>query len=245
MQTTPTAAAAAAAAVTVKIISDIVWPFCFIGLRHLQAASQQTNIPVKLSWEPFLLNPQMSPEGQDLEQHLVQKYGPSARQMLQDPNSRLKQMGLAVGIPFNNNRRMLQTIPAHALVEYIKDNISHEKANELMEQLFQRYFVQAQDISQYEILVQAAHDISIDADIVARALAETPDTTILQKDRYAKQHLGVSGVPFFMIYDNTDNNHGNDNHDDSKLPTTFSGAYPVDVIADVLQQAVSASATKK
>lgn len=232
-------AATAVTAVTVKIISDVVWPFCFVGLRHLQAASQQTNVPIRLSWEPFLLNPRMSAEGQDMEEHLVQKYGPSARQMLHDPNSRLKQMGEAVGIHFNNNRRMINTIAAHQLMEFVKEKYGNEKANALMEQLYECYFVQAQDISKIETLVQVANGVSISADDVQRAMVEIPATLILQKDRQVKQNLGVSGVPFFMIYGADD---GDEEDKDDNSPTTFSGAYPVHFIADLLLKASSSSA---
>lgn len=223
-------------AVAVKILSDIVWPFCFVGLRHLQAASQQTQIPIALSWEPFLLNPQMSLEGQDMEEHLVGKYGPSARQMLRDPNSHLKQMGEAVGIHFNNDRRMVNTIQAHQLVEYVKDKYGNDKANALMEQLYERYFVQAWDISKFETLLQVANDVSISKDDVQRAMVEVPNATILQKDRHVKQNLGVSGVPFFMIYSNVDN---------EEPTTTFSGAYPVPFIAELLQKAAAAAEEKE
>jgi predicted DsbA family dithiol-disulfide isomerase len=202
-------------------------------LRHLQAASQQTQIPIALSWEPFLLNPNMSLEGQDMEEHLVQKYGPSARQMLHDPKSRLKLMGEAVGIHFNNNRRMINTIQAHQLMEFIKDKYGNDKANALMEQLYERYFVQAHDISKLETLVQVANDVSISEDDVQRAMVEVPSTFILQKDRHVKQNLGVSGVPFFMIY-------GADEDEDDDEPTAFSGAYPISFIADLLQKASKA-----
>ena len=61
--------------VSVTIVSDIVWPWCYVGLRHLEAASQGTGVDVQLTWEPFFLNPNMHEEGQDLMTHLGEKYG--------------------------------------------------------------------------------------------------------------------------------------------------------------------------
>jgi predicted DsbA family dithiol-disulfide isomerase len=127
--------------VKVTIVSDIVWPFCYIGLRHLEAASAQSQIPVTLEWKPFLLNPTMVDEGQNLMDHLVQKYGPAAVANFNDPqSSHLHQMGRAVSIQFNNDRKMVNTLQAHALVEAVKESQGNDVANRLMEHLYQLYF---------------------------------------------------------------------------------------------------------
>jgi hypothetical protein len=76
----------------------------------LAAASRQANVNYKLAWEPFLLNPNMDDAGEDMRAHLTGKYGPRGAKMLDDPNSGLMVSGRAVGIAFNNNRKMYPTV---------------------------------------------------------------------------------------------------------------------------------------
>ena len=80
-----------------------------VGLKHLQAASQQSGVDVNLEWLPFLLNPNMPEEGEDIKEHLIRKYGPSAAQRFNDPNSQLRKMGRDVGIEFTNDRKAVNT----------------------------------------------------------------------------------------------------------------------------------------
>lgn len=87
-----------------------VWPFCFVGLRHLERAAQQTNVSYNLTWEPFLLNPSMDEQGEDLREHIIGKYGPRGASMIDDPNNHLMQSGRAVGINFVNERKIYPTL---------------------------------------------------------------------------------------------------------------------------------------
>ncbi|MDX1734363.1 MAG: DsbA family protein, partial [Halioglobus sp.] len=64
----------------VDIVSDVVCPWCIIGYKQLESAlaAMPGQFNVTITWHPFELNPQMPPEGQDLREHLRQKYGRSA-----------------------------------------------------------------------------------------------------------------------------------------------------------------------
>jgi predicted DsbA family dithiol-disulfide isomerase len=197
----------------------------------LEAASAQSQIPVTLEWKPFLLNPTMVDEGQNLMEHLVQKYGPAAIANFNDPQtSRLHQMGQAVAIRFNNDRKMVNTLQAHALVEGVKDSQGNDVANRLMEHLYQLYFEQAADINDRTVLLAAAAHAAPQMDPVDAARAmETGRDRIRTLDRQVKSQWGVSGVPFYVI-------EPNNGSDDS---VSFSGAYPIDAIAEYLLKAAA------
>ena len=66
----------------IDIVSDVVCPWCIIGYKQLQQALQQLagSFEVDIHWQPFELNPDMPPQGQDLREHLAQKYGASSEQ---------------------------------------------------------------------------------------------------------------------------------------------------------------------
>ena len=219
-------------AVTVKIVSDIVWPFCYVGLRHLEAASKAAGVPVQLEWLPFLLNPNMPEQGEGIKEHLIKKYGPSAATSFNDPNSRLKVMGRKVGIEFNNDRLALNTKRGHALVELLKNKGENDKANAFMEEMFERYFVKAENINDEAVLKKMIQKYDVDEQEVAFALSEQNLAAIAKMDRDIKRMYGVSGVPFFMIHPN--------NSGDGR-PVAFSGAYPPEVIAEQLQEAAGAA----
>ena len=90
-------------------------PFCFVGLRHLERAAAQTGLTYRLQWEPFLLNPTMDDEGEDLRHYIVRKYGPRGARMVDDPNNHLMQSGKAVGIAFENKRKIYPTLKVRFL----------------------------------------------------------------------------------------------------------------------------------
>ena len=66
----------------IDIVSDVVCPWCTVGYKHLQKAIEDLNIEdqIEIEWQPFELNPHMPEEGQDLTEHITQKYGSTPEQ---------------------------------------------------------------------------------------------------------------------------------------------------------------------
>ncbi len=66
-------------------VSDVSCPWCAIGLQALLAALGQlrNDIATDLHFQPFELNPDMGPGGQDIAEHIAQKYGSSVQQFAQ------------------------------------------------------------------------------------------------------------------------------------------------------------------
>ena len=89
---------------TLKIdfVSDISCPWCAIGLGALEQALDklQGEVTAELHFQPFELNPQMPAGGQDIGEHLAQKYGSTAEQQAQIRDT-IRQRGADVGFSFN------------------------------------------------------------------------------------------------------------------------------------------------
>jgi predicted DsbA family dithiol-disulfide isomerase len=138
------------------------------------------------------LNPNVPDEGEPILDHLTKKYGPSATRRFADPHSPMMEMGHAAGIEFTNDRNVYPTIRAHSLVEYLKETNNNDKANEFMEKIFHRYFVDGVNINSLDVLQDLAAECDIPA---AKALEIMNDSTrkqqILDKDRQYKRR-GVS-----------------------------------------------------
>ena len=62
--------------IKIDFVSDIACPWCAVGLASLERAIDRVRdlVDVELHFQPFELNPQMGPEGEDVTDHLMRKY---------------------------------------------------------------------------------------------------------------------------------------------------------------------------
>ena len=105
--------------IRVDFVSDIVCPWCAVGLHSLLAAAKRVpEVRLDLHFHPFELNPQMGPEGEDLREHLQRKYGGGPAQFDQ-VHDMLRQRGAALGFDFSPARtRIVNTRDAHRLLHW-------------------------------------------------------------------------------------------------------------------------------
>ena len=65
--------------IDIDLIADLACPWCYIGLVRLdRARAMRPELPVRLRWWPFLLNPHLPPEGMDRATYLRTKFGGDA-----------------------------------------------------------------------------------------------------------------------------------------------------------------------
>lgn len=86
----------------VDIVSDIVCPWCIIAFRRLELALDRLadRVQPELHWHPFELNPHMPEGGQDLREHLGEKYGTTLEQSV-EARKRITELGAALGFAFD------------------------------------------------------------------------------------------------------------------------------------------------
>ncbi len=101
----------------IDFVSDVACPWCAVGLHALEEALRRIGptLQVELHFQPFELNPQMPPEGEDLVQHLARKYG-ATREQLAATHATLRQRGEEVGFQFGHRERIWNTFDAHRLL---------------------------------------------------------------------------------------------------------------------------------
>jgi len=111
---------------TLKIdfVSDVSCPWCAIGLAGLEAALArvQPAITAELHFQPFELNPQMGPEGQDIGEHLQEKYGATPEQS-QKNREAIAARGAELGFTFSMDKRsrIYNTFDAHRLLHWAEE----------------------------------------------------------------------------------------------------------------------------
>jgi len=177
----------------IDIISDVMCPWCIVGYRQLSAALEATGTAHEIHWHPFELNPDMPPEGQNLREHIMQKYGSSLEESEQS-RQHLKTLGSDLGIDFqfSDGSRMHNTFNTHQLLHWAN---TQERMHDLKQALFIAHFTNARDLSDNAVLADIAGEIGLD---------RTEALAVLDDQRYASQirqeenfwtKQGIRGVP--------------------------------------------------
>ena len=183
--------------VRLDIISDPICPWCYIGKANLdQAIAQTGHNPFDIEWRVFQLNPDMPPEGRDRRTYLESKFGGPER--AQAIYGRIRDAAAESGLDVNFDRieRTPNTMDAHRLIRWSRTT-GNQSA--LVDQLFRRYFVEGQDISDPAILTEAAESVGMEREVVERLLAGDADRQELADEDVTAREMGISGVPCFIV----------------------------------------------
>ena len=153
----------------IDIVSDVVCPWCIIGFKQLEQAMAATGLGAYVRWHPFELNPQMPPEGQNLREHLAEKYGTTPEQS-RTARQRLTELGAGLGFAFNysDEMRMVNTFAAHQLLDWASE---HNLQHPLKLALFAAFFTDGKDVSDPSVLAEIAGSVGLDADAAREVLA--------------------------------------------------------------------------
>jgi len=184
---------------TIDIVSDVVCPWCAIGYGNLRQALNQLerNIQVDVQWHPFQLNPYMGKEGQEINEHLGEKYGLNEQQ-LADNKQRIQEVGAQAGIDFNFDQRsrIYNTLDCHVLLHFANES---GKQTELKLALFKAYFSEGKDISDREVLVDIAASVGIETQAVLAALDDDEIREVVKQEEAQFKQMGIQSVPAFII----------------------------------------------
>jgi len=183
----------------IDIVSDVSCPWCIIGFKALQEALQEVSpdITADIEWQPFELNPQMPPEGQDITEHITEKYQISEQQAEQNRDV-IKQRGLSVGYEFGNRGggRIYNTFDAHRLLHWAK---TQGKQTELKLALFDLYFKNSGNPSDHEQLLETAKSVGLDEAEAKRILESDQFATDVRQLQQHYQSAGVQSVPAVIV----------------------------------------------
>lgn len=177
----------------IDVISDVMCPWCIIGYRQLKAALEQTKTPHEVHWHPFELNPNMPAKGQNIREHVAEKYGATPEQSAKSREN-MKQIGADLGFAFNyqNDSRMHNTFNAHQLLHWAGEQGRKE---DLKMALFDAHFTEGRDLSDNSVLADIASEARFDR---TEALAVLKDQrfaqTVREQEAFWTQQ-GISGVP--------------------------------------------------
>ncbi|HSP86445.1 MAG TPA: DsbA family oxidoreductase, partial [Psychrobacter sp.] len=167
----------------IDIVSDVVCPWCVVGYRQLAAALEQTNTAHEIHWHPFELNPNMPSEGQNMREHITEKYG-SSKAESDASRARIAEAGSDVGFEFNFNDdlRMHNTFNLHQLLHWAEQQ---GRMHELKQALFTAHFTDNRNLSDITVLADIAAEIGLNRE---EALAVLEDQRFANAVREVEQH---------------------------------------------------------
>ncbi len=204
----------------IDFVSDVSCPWCAIGLKSLEAAIEQIGpeLDVELHFQPFELNPDMAPGGQDIVEHLTQKYGSSAEQVARNHEG-IRQRGAQVGFNFGEGKRtrIYNTFDAHRLLHWAG---LEGRQQALKHALLSAYFTEGESPADHEVLARLSQQAGLDAQRARQILASDEYASEVRARQRFYQSQGIHAVPAVII---------NDRH-------LIEGGQPVEVFERALRQ---------
>jgi len=183
----------------IDIVSDVVCPWCAIGFANLNTALKELDEPIEahVEWHPFQLNPSMGKTGQDINEHLAEKYGLSPEK-LNDNKQHISKLGKEAGVElkFDQRARIYNTLDCHVLLHWAGEQ---GKQTQLKLALFKAYFSEGLDISDQDTLLQLVASVGLDQNMAQEVLSEGQYKLLVQEQEAKYKSMGIQSVPAFII----------------------------------------------
>lgn len=214
-------------ALKIDFVSDVSCPWCAIGLSALELALERLagEVEAVIHFQPFELNPDMPAGGQDITEHLTQKYGSTPAQQAQIRET-IRQRGADVGFTFSpeGRGRIYNTFNAHRLLHWAGE-AGPVPQRALKMALLQACHRDRQDMGADMVLLAAAQQAGLD---VARAQAILASDEfageVREREAFYTSH-GIHSVPAVIV---------NNRH-------LISGGQPAGVFEQALRQIAAES----
>ena len=204
----------------IDFVSDVSCPWCVIGLKALEEALARMagQVEAELHFQPFELNPQMPPEGQDIGEHLAQKYGATPEQS-ERTREAIRARGEALGFTFRMDRRsrIYNTFDAHRLLHWAG---LEGRQTALKHALFRAYFTEGANPGAHDVLLRVAGEVGLDAAAAKQVLASGAYANEVRERERFYQQQGIHAVPAVIF---------NERH-------LIQGGQPVEVFEQALRQ---------
>ncbi len=204
----------------IDFVSDVSCPWCVIGLDALEQALARLGdqIVADLHFHPFELNPGMPPEGQDITEHIVEKYGATPEQSAANREA-IRARGAELGFTFSMDKRgrIYNTFDAHRLLHWAE---LEGRQYVLKRALFRAYFTDGKDPSAHPVLVALAREVGLNPERAAAILASDEFAADVRARERFYLDQGIHSVPAIIINEKF----------------LLQGGQPVDVFEQALRQ---------
>lgn len=183
----------------IAFVSDVACPWCAIGLASFEQALARLGgeVPVRLHFEPFELNPDMGSEGAETVAYLMRKYGRTAEQV-GEAQARIRARGAAVGFAFGPRKHVWNTFDAHRVLHWAGQE---GRGLELKRALLLAYHGEGRNPGAADVLVELAGAVGLDS-ARARTIVGGDEfaAEVRNRERHWRQR-GIAAVPTVVVDD--------------------------------------------
>jgi len=185
----------------IEMVHDVVCSWCPIGYQNMKQAAELLPGNTDIEWRflPFQLNPEMPPEGAEIEEHLRQRYGFSAEKQKTYRANLLKLADRAGLIyDFSKRKKYWNTAAAHKLIHWAEGQGKHQ---EMHEALISYYFTQGKDTGDQDQLLRLVEELGLDGQDAADSFKSVESQKQLDEKYVRAREIVTGGVPAFLIND--------------------------------------------
>ena len=182
----------------IDIVSDVVCPWCAIGLANLETAlaASADAVSAELHFHPLQLNPGLPPEGELVAENIARKYGitpEQARERGGGLRAAAKEAGVAMA---GRSDRIFDTFDAHRLIHWAG---TLGRQLPMKHALFDAYFERGLNVSNPGVLADAAQAAGLDRDAAAAVIARGSYAIETADDEIDWRSEGITAVPTIVI----------------------------------------------
>lgn len=185
-------------ALRIDFVSDVVCPWCLIGLANLERALANLGdeVPVELVFHPLQLNPGLPPEGEPAADNIARKYGITPDQA-RSRGGGVRAAAEAAGVSMAGRPdRLYDTFDAHRLLHWAG---REGRQLALKHALLRAYFDQGRAISDHQVLADAAAGAGLDREAALQILARGDFAAEVNDDEIEWRSEGIASVPTMVI----------------------------------------------
>lgn len=189
---------------TLKIdfVSDVVCPWCVVGLGGLETALERLEpegIAADIAFQPFELNPDMAPEGEGIVEHIGRKYGSTPEQSAANREMiRARAAEVGFDMRMGETSRIWNTFDAHRLLHWAHET-APDKQKALKQALFTAHFTENRNLTDAGVLTQAAEAAGLDRAEAAEVLASGRYAQAVRQAEQLWRSRGINSVPAVVV----------------------------------------------
>ncbi|WBT06042.1 DsbA family oxidoreductase [Brevundimonas vesicularis] len=189
---------------TLKIdfVSDVVCPWCVVGLGGLDTALdalKDEGIAADIAFQPFELNPQIAPEGENIVEHIGRKYGASPEQSAAN-RAMIRERAGEVGFDMRmtDDSRIWNTFDAHRLLHWAHET-APDRQKALKQALFTAHFTENKNLTDAGVLTTAAEKAGLDRAEAGEVLASGRCAQAVRQAEDLWRARGITSVPAVVV----------------------------------------------
>lgn len=175
--------------IKIKIFSDYIWPFCYVGKGIVEKLEKEYDLDVE--WLGLEIHPETPTKGVSISE----KFGKSN---LENMLGNLNASGALYGISFGRLELLVNSHNALEAAEFARAN---GKIKEYHTSLMDAYFRDLKDIGDLEVLCDLGKPLGLNKEALINAIKNRVYETALNNSANDARKMNINSTPTFIIDD--------------------------------------------